>query len=161
MDVPSRPDIAGAHVERQIRDKVLEWEVDCRVVSGEAEKWEAFGRADVAIAASGTVLLELALAGVPAISCYRLDPVARMLFSMITTWSAALPNLIAGHVVTPEFYDKQIRPQRVALTADQLAQDTLYRAAVIEDLELIWSRMQTPVPASELAASTLLSVIGR
>ena len=152
---------AGAHVERQVRDEVLNWDVDCRVVTGDAAKWEAFGRADVAIAASGTVLLELALAGIPHMSCYKLDPIARILFNMITTWTAALPNLIAGHVVTHEFYDKHIRPERMARLADQLARDTLYRAAALEDFDLIWSRMTTGEPASELAARTLLSVIGR
>jgi lipid-A-disaccharide synthase len=32
---------------------------------------------------------------------------------------------------------------------------------MLSDFELIWSRMQTGVPASELAARTVLSVIGR
>lgn len=152
---------AGAHVERQIRDEVLGWDVACKIVSGDAAKWQAFGRADVAIAASGTVLLELALAGVPHMSCYKLDPIARMLFNKITTWTGALPNLIAGHVVISEFYDNQVRAARLALMADQLTRDTLYRAAALEDFDLIWSRMRTGKPASELAAETVLSVIGR
>ena len=37
-------------------------------------KWQAFGEADAALIASGTVSLELALAGVPMMSCYKLDP---------------------------------------------------------------------------------------
>ncbi|KGF66719.1 lipid-A-disaccharide synthase, partial [Hoeflea sp. BAL378] len=152
---------AGAHVERQVRDAVLGWDVPCSVVTGDAAKWEAFGRADVAIAASGTVLLELALAGVPQISCYRLDPIARLLINMITTWTAAIPNMIAGHVVTAELYDNQIRPERVARIADQLSRDTLHRAAALADSDLIWSRMQTGQPASELAARTVLAVLGR
>lgn len=152
--------LAGDHVERQIRDRVLEWDVDCPVYSGDAAKWKLLGEADVAIAASGTVLLELALAGVPHMSSYKLDPIARLLFNMVTTWTAALPNLIAGHVVIPEAYDKQVRPERLALIANQLAQDTLYRAAMVSDFDLIWSRMQTGEPVSDLAAKTVLSVIG-
>lgn len=152
---------AGGHVERLVRDEVLGWDVNCSIVAGDAAKWEAFGRADVAIAASGTVLLELALAGVPHMSCYKLDPIARMLFSMITTWTGALPNLIAGHVVTSEFYDNQVRPERLALLADQLARDTLYREAAVTDFDLIWSRMLTGENVSGRAARTVLSVIGR
>lgn len=152
--------LAGRHVERQIRDKVLELDVNCQVVTGDAAKWKVFARADVAIAASGTILLELALAGIPHISSYKLDPIARMAFSMITTWTGALPNLIAGHVVIPEFYDKQVRPERLARLADQMSRDNLYRAAMIEDFDLIWSRMQTPVPASQRAAEIVLSVVG-
>lgn len=152
---------AGLHVERQVRDEVLGWDVNCRVVTGDDAKWEAFGRADVAIAASGTVLLELALAGVPHMSSYKLDPVARLFFNMITTWTAALPNMIAGHVVTAESYDNHVRPERLARIADQLARDTLHRKAALADCDLVWSRMQTGRPASELAAATVLSVIGR
>lgn len=152
---------AGAHVERQIRDQVLDWEVDCRIVTGETAKWQAFGEADVAIAASGTVLLELALAGVPHISCYKLDPISRLLSGLIVSWTAALPNMIAGHVVISEYYDRQLRPERLARQADQLAADTLHRAAMLADFDLIRSRMEIGVPASEKAAMTLLSVIGR
>lgn len=152
---------AGAHVERQIRDEVLGWDVACRVVTGEAAKWQAFGEADVAIAASGTVLLELALAGVPHMSCYKLDPISRLLSSLITTWTAALPNMIADRVVISEYYDGQLRPERLARQADQLAADTLYRTAMLSDFDLIRSRMEVGVPASQMAARTLLSVIGR
>ncbi len=152
---------AGAHVERQIRDQVLGWDVDCRIVTGETAKWQAFGEADVAIAASGTVLLELALAGVPHISCYKLDPISRLLSGLIVSWTAALPNMIAGRVVISEYYDRQLRPERLARQADQLAADTLHRAAMLADFDLIRSRMEIGVPASEKAAMTLLSVIGR
>lgn len=152
---------AAAHVERQIRDQVLDWNVNCRIVTGDAAKWQAFGQADVAIAASGTVLLELALAGVPHMSCYKLDPIARQLFHLITSWTGALPNMIAGHVVITEFYDNQVKSERLAIVADQLARETLHRAAMLADFDLIWSRMQTGEPASGLAARTLLAVIGR
>ncbi len=150
---------AGAHVERQIRDEVLGWDVPCRIVTGDAAKWQAFGEADVAIAASGTVLLELALAGVPHMSCYKLDPISRLLMSLIVTWTAALPNMIAGNVVISENYDSQLRPERLARQADQLASDTLHRAAMLSDFDLIRSRMEVGVPASEMAARTLLAVI--
>jgi lipid-A-disaccharide synthase len=152
---------AGAHVEHQIRDQVLGWNVDCRIVTGDIAKWRAFGEADVAIAASGTVLLELALAGVPHISCYKLDPISRLLSGLIVSWTAALPNMIAGYVVISEYYDGQIRPERLARQADQLAADTLHRTAMLADFDLIRARMEVGEPASEKAARTLLSVIGR
>ncbi|WP_299863722.1 lipid-A-disaccharide synthase [uncultured Hoeflea sp.] len=152
---------AAPHVERAIRDKALDWDFDCRIVTGEAAKWEAFGQADVAIAASGTVLLELALAGVPHMSSYRLDPVARVLFNMITSWTGALPNMISGRVAVQEFYDNQVRAERLARLADQLSRDTLHRAAILADFDLVRARMQTDEPASLLAARTLLEVIGR
>jgi lipid-A-disaccharide synthase len=150
---------AGGHVFREIRDEILGWDVVCQVVSGDAAKWQAFGEADVAIAASGTVLLELALAGVPHMSCYKLDPVSQQLSRLVTSWTAALPNLIADNVVISEYYDSQIRPARLARQANQLAGDTLHRSAMLSDFDLIRSRMEVDVPASEKAAATLLSVL--
>jgi len=150
---------AGERVQEQIRDEILGWDVACTVVTGDAAKWQAFGEADVAIAASGTVLLELALAGVPHMSCYKLDPVSRQLTRLVTTWTAALPNLIADNVVISENYDSQLRPERLARQANQLASDTLHRAAMLSDFELIRARMEVGVPASEKAAATVLSVL--
>lgn len=150
---------AGEHVRREIRDEILGWDVVCQVVTGDAAKWQAFGEADVAIAASGTVLLELALAGVPHISCYKLDPVSQLLSRLVTSWTAALPNMIADNVVISEYYDSQLRPARLARQANQLAGDTLYRSAMLSDFDLIRSRMEVDVPASHKAAATLLSVL--
>jgi len=150
---------AGEHVRREIRDEILGWDVVCQVVTGDAAKWQAFGEADVAIAASGTVLLELALAGVPHISCYKLDPVSQLLSRLVTSWTAALPNMIADNVVISEYYDSQLRPERLARQANQLAGDTLYRSAMLSDFDLIRSRMEVEVPASHKAAATLLSVL--
>ena len=150
---------AGDHVRREIRDEILGWDVVCQVVTGDAARWQAFGEADVAIAASGTVLLELALAGVPHISCYKLDPVSQLLSRLVTNWTAALPNMIADNVVISEYYDSQLRPARLARQANQLANDTLHRAAMLSDFDLIRSRMEVDVPASRKAARTLLSVL--
>lgn len=150
---------AGEHVRREIRDEILGWDVVCQVVTGDAAKWQAFGEADVAIAASGTVLLELALAGVPHMSCYKLDPLSQLLSRLVTSWTAALPNMIADNVVISEYYDSQVRPARLARQANQLACDTLHRSAMLSDFDLIRSHMQVGVPASQKAAATLLSVL--
>lgn len=150
---------AGTHVERLIRDQVLDWDVACHIVTGDAAKWQAFGQADVAIAASGTVLLELALAGVPHMSCYKVDPLTRQMSRLLTTWTLALPNLIADRVVISEYYDNHVNAERLAREADQLARDTLYRKAMLSGFDLVRSRMEVGVPASEMAARTLLSVI--
>ena len=60
------------HRER-IESEVRSANVPCRIVTGSQEKWQAFATADVALAASGTVSLELALCDVPHATVYRLD----------------------------------------------------------------------------------------
>jgi lipid-A-disaccharide synthase len=78
-----------------IESAAANWPVHPHIVTGEDEKWAAFAAADAALAASGTVTLELALAGVPMISCYRTDWMVRAARRLITVWSGVLPNLIA------------------------------------------------------------------
>lgn len=82
----------------------LAWDGDVRLVHGEAAKHAAFRRARAALAASGTVTLELALAGVPMVVAYKVsrieETVARRLIQVPTI---VLPNLILGENVMPEF----------------------------------------------------------
>lgn len=152
---------ASPRVEAQVRAAVSGWNVRCEVVSGEAAKWQAFGDADVAIAASGTVLLELAIVGVPHMSSYKLDFIARQLVHKLTIWSMALPNLIAGHVVVAEQYNNHVLPERLARVADNLARDTLNRAAMLADFATIRERMHTDAAPSETAADVVLSVLAK
>ena len=57
----------------QVRAGIAGWAVAPRIVVEPADKWAAFRRARAALAASGTVTLELALAGVPTVAAYRLS----------------------------------------------------------------------------------------
>jgi lipid-A-disaccharide synthase len=149
------------HLERRVRDHVLGWPDIVRVTTGRDAQMEAYGRADVALAASGTVLLELALAGVPAISCYRADPLIRRVAErMLTTWSAALPNLIADRVVINEYYDEMIRPGMLARLAEQLAKpDGAHRAMVMEGYGTVRARMQVDEPPSIRAAAIVAGLL--
>ena len=70
--LPTVPNVA-----RLVEAATANWAQKPEIVVDAAGKWRAFGEADAALCASGTVSLELALAGVPLVSCYRLDPVAR------------------------------------------------------------------------------------
>ena len=79
----ARPDVeillpAVPHLVDEIEARAALWPVRPQIVRGEAEKFAAFRRAHAALAASGTVTLELGLAGVPMVVAYRVDPVARV-----------------------------------------------------------------------------------
>jgi len=148
--------------ETLIDEAVATWPFAVEKVSGDAAKWQAFGEADVAIAASGTVLLELALAGVPAISLYRLDFIAGLLAPhLVTTWSAALPNLISDRVIVHEYLESQIRPERIARLAHQYVGDAKTREAVLADLDIVWREMAVERPPEDNAAETVLAVLVR
>src|SRR5690606_23266698 len=110
-----------------VRAATGSWAERPEVVTQPEEKWRAFGAADAALIASGTVSLELALSGVPLFSCYRLDPLMRMAQGMVKVWSGALPNLIADRPVVPEAYNSYVRPQTLARYIEALWADTAMR----------------------------------
>ena len=91
------------------------WPVVPKAISDPQEKLRAFRIARAALAASGTVTLELALAGVPTVAAYRVAGweavIARRL---IRVPSVILANLVLGENVVPEFLQENCVPARLA-----------------------------------------------
>jgi lipid-A-disaccharide synthase len=149
------------HVSDAVRQLTENWPERPEIILDPARKWEAFGDADVALAASGTVSLELALARVPLVSCYKADPLMRLLRGMIRIWTASLPNLIADRPVVPEYYNEFVRPGMLARKIEQLAAVSLERAAQLEGFDDIAAALSTPKPSGEIAAEIVLREIRR
>ncbi|WP_064712834.1 lipid-A-disaccharide synthase [Rhizobium bangladeshense] len=147
------------HKEALVRKMTAGWAVKPEIVIGAEAKWKAFAEADAAMAASGTVILELALADVPVVSAYKVDWIMRMLTSGIKTWTGALPNLIADYPVVPEYLNDIVRGASLARWMERLSADTYQLKAMKEGYELIWQRMQTEKPPGEHAAEILLDVL--
>jgi lipid-A-disaccharide synthase len=148
------------HQEKSVRDLTRDWPQPPEIFVGEAEKWQAFGQADIALAASGTVLLELALTGIPSISTYKTDVMIRFVLNRIKVWSAALPNLIADYPVMPEYFDEFIRPAMLARWLERLGGDTPDRTAMLAGFQSVFDRMETEEPSGALGASIVLNLIG-
>jgi lipid-A-disaccharide synthase len=144
------------HVADLVRTSVARWDEKPEIILDPERKWQTFGKADAALIASGTVSLELALSGVPMISCYRLDPVMRMVQGLVTVWSAALPNLIADQPLVPEHYNQYVRPRYLARQLEALFSDTAYRAWQKQGFVEITRRMATNKPSGEIAAGVVL-----
>jgi lipid-A-disaccharide synthase len=151
---------AVPHQEALVRGIVKDWPQQPEIFVGEAEKWKAFSQSDIALAASGTVLLELALTGIPSVSTYKTDFWIRLALSRIKVWSGALPNLIADYPVMPEFFDEFVRPSMIARLLERLASDTPDRAAMLAGFQTVHALMQTDEPAGEHAAAIVLDLIG-
>jgi lipid-A-disaccharide synthase len=99
----------------EIRAAVARWPVQPRIVTSEAEKYAAFRRARAALAASGTVTLELALAQVPTVAGYRVSLLeAPILRRTIRSPSTILPNLILRENVVPEFHQENCTAEKLA-----------------------------------------------
>ncbi|WDZ78151.1 lipid-A-disaccharide synthase [Ensifer adhaerens] len=145
--------------EKLVREITASWPIQPEITVGAAEKWAAFDRADAAIAASGTVLLELALAGVPVVSTYDPDFLVKFLHKRIRIWSGALPNLIADFPIVPEYFSESIRPGALTRWMERLSGATAQRASMLDGYALVQERMATSQPPGEKAAEIVLGYL--
>jgi lipid-A-disaccharide synthase len=120
-------------VQARVSEAVARWTLPVTVLRGSAEKYDAFAAADVAIAASGTVALELALAGLPHVVAYRINPLTHALVSRIVKVRFVdLVNLLLGREAVPELGQGKCTPENLAAAALTLIEDAAARAAQIE-----------------------------
>lgn len=146
--------------EATIQELTKDWVVKPLIVTGEAAKWDAFTKADAALAASGTVSLELALAKIPMVITYKADKFTRLFIGrLITIWSACLPNIIDDTPIIPEFFNEFVRAGMLCRQVEQLLIDSLARKAQIQGFERITKQMHTDKPAGEIGAEVLLSCL--
>jgi lipid-A-disaccharide synthase len=97
------------------------WPVQPRIVVDEAEKYSAFRRARAALAASGTVTLELALSRIPTVAAYRVSAIeAPILRRVIRIPSTILPNLILEENIVPEFHQEKCTPDNLVNALEPL-----------------------------------------
>jgi lipid-A-disaccharide synthase len=153
------------HLARPVHEASARWPLPPRVVIEPAEKEAAFRSARAALAKSGTVTLELAVAGVPMVTAYRGSNLeyytvgkglGRRLHSII------LPNLILGENAIPELHQHRCQPDLLADAMVPLIGDTEQRRRQIEAFgrldAIMDSGANTP---SARAADVVLEMLGR
>lgn len=135
------------------------WPLRPHLVETEDDKFRAFKLARAALAASGTVTLELALAGTPMVVAYRVDPVAApFLRRMIKAPTTVLANLVLGENAFPEFHQEKSSPENLAGKLLPLLSDTPERRAQLAALARIPALMESAGQnPSEAAAEVVLA----
>jgi len=122
------PTVLG--VADTVRRETARWPGAPVVVLGDTDKWDAFAAADAALAASGTVSLELAFAGVPAVIAYKVSPAtAWIVRRLIRVRHASLVNILHDREVIPEFLQQDCTPDRLAAAVARLLDDPAAGAA--------------------------------
>jgi len=123
------------HVAPLVQAAAKDWPTKIHVVEGDAEKFAAFDAADVALAASGTVTTELALARTPMVVAYRVGwltfAIAR---HFVDVAYITLVNLILGRAAVPEFVQERCTPENLVQALTPLLRDEGARAAQVADL---------------------------
>jgi lipid-A-disaccharide synthase len=148
-------------VAHEVCTAVKEWDVPVTVVTEPAQRFDAFAACEAALAASGTVSLELALAGVPHVIAYKANPLSVFLLRMLTTLKYAnLVNILVGHEAVPERLQGKCRADVLADDIAILLRDDPRRAAQSADFAAALSKL-APEGArpSHRAAEVILGLI--
>ncbi|MFP7672946.1 lipid-A-disaccharide synthase [Marivita sp. S0852] len=109
--IPAAPNVASV-----VEAAVADWPVKPHVLypvddAGRSDKTAAFYAADVALAASGTVSLELAAANTPMVVAYDMNWLSRQIIGrMLRVDTVTLVNLVSDTRVIPEFIGENCRP---------------------------------------------------
>jgi lipid-A-disaccharide synthase len=149
------------HLLEAVREGVTAWKVAPKIVVGEPEKRAAFRIAAAALAKSGTVTLELALAGVPMVTAYRTGALeAFIVRRALTVSSVILANLVIGEHVVPEFIQENCTADQLASALGDVLSDTPLRRRQLEAFARIDGIMSTGhQPPSVRAADLVLATM--
>jgi lipid-A-disaccharide synthase len=162
LDLPFEPVLPTMpHLQDVIREGVKSWPVQPRIIVGEQEKKAAFRSAHAAFVKSGTVTLELALAGVPMVAAYKVGAVeAWILRRAIRGSSVILANLVIGENVVPEFLQQDCTAAKLAPALRDILGDSPLRRRQTEAFAGLDAIMSTGgQPPSARAADIVLTTM--
>jgi lipid-A-disaccharide synthase len=159
--VPVMP--VAASVAPRVTAAVADWPHLPIMVTDVAGKHDAFAAARVALTKSGTSTLELALAGVPMVVTYRVNPITAAIVRRVVKVSyAAMVNLLAGREVVPELIQGDCTPERLAAEVSRLIEDEDAAAAQRAAFAAVMASLRPAAGLpSDAAAVAVLALLDR
>src|SRR5215467_11676630 len=146
------------HLWERVRRDTAAWPIAPRVVVEPNEKWAAFRQARAALAASGTVTLELALAGVPTAVAYKVTLIEELIArALVRVKMVGLANIILGEMVMPELLQRQATAGNLADALVAIARDSPQRrrqCAAFASLDKVME-IGSAVPSERAAAAVI------
>ncbi len=148
------------HVAEMVRARTTDWPLPLTIV-GQGEKADAFAASDAALAASGTVSTELALAEVPMVIGYKLGWFTYWIFKrLIVSPYMSLINLIERKAVIPEYAQESLTPEDLAEEIERLLTDNTAAAEQVAGYRSALEAMGLgAAPPSERAAQAILDIV--
>jgi lipid-A-disaccharide synthase len=155
--IPAAPTVAEA-----VKARVAGWSRRAHVIEGDEAKFDAMKAATVALACSGTVTLELALAGAPMVVGYRLAKLTHTILKrLIRTPYIVLFNIAAQRFIAPEFVQDDCNgPDLARAVAARLDDPELRARQVAEQYEALDKMGRGGPDPSETAATAVLKIVG-
>ena len=152
--------VAAGTVAQDVAGRVAAWPFRVHLVE-ESEKYDAMRAATAALATSGTVSTELALAGAPMVIAYKIDGLSYQLMKrMVTAKHITLFNVAADDRIAPEFIQNEATPTLLAAAVGRLLNDPAAAADQAHRQTAALDLMGRAGPdPSGLAADAVLRVI--
>jgi lipid-A-disaccharide synthase len=153
------PTVSTVHEE--VAAAAKDWGVRAVVVRGTEQKYDAFAASNAALAASGTVTLEVALASVPMVVAYRVNPLTHAIVRrLVKVRYANLLNIVLDRPAIPELLQDDCTPDQLARELAQLLDDSPARSREIEAYHQGLNRLgRGDVSPGLRAADCVLSLI--
>jgi lipid-A-disaccharide synthase len=135
-------------------------DIPCLVVTGRTERYAAFKSSRMAIAASGTVSLELASCGTPHLVAYKFNVLTNFLADIfVNVKYANLINILCDKEIIPEFMLKKCRADLIADKAMELTNMTVAKNMIKETGEGLQKLRLPDVLPSERAAEIVVEMV--
>ncbi len=150
-------------VEKTIRSAVSDWALPVHVVTGEANRYDAFAACDAALAASGTVALELAMAKVPYTIAYKMNPISSFLVrKLVSGRFANLVNILPDKEIVKEYLLEDCTVENLTAEVQKLLDDPTYRQNEVNEAFGVLKTLgaDEAVTPSQKAADVVLEVAG-
>ncbi len=153
------PTVRG--VAPMVREMTARWPVAPIVVETPADKRAAFAAADLALAASGTVSLELAANRVPMVIAYDANPISwHIIWNMLRIDTVTLVNLVSETRAVPEFLGPNCRPGPISASLARLLDSPGARAEQLAAMDETMRRLgEGGEPPGLRAARSVLAAL--
>ncbi|MCY4196885.1 MAG: lipid-A-disaccharide synthase [Rhodobacteraceae bacterium] len=152
----------GALVQDQVRAETAKWQCEIRHFCTDQYqpddaallKTALFSVADLALAASGTVTLELAASSTPSVTAYDVHILSRLIISkLLKVKTVALTNIILDERVIPELLGASCTPQRIGQELEALWANPALQERQIAAGADVMRRLRSPARSSSVAAA--------
>lgn len=152
-------------VADRVRQAAAGWPLPAIIIEGSAEKQDAFAACRAALAASGTVTLELAEAGLACVVAYRVSPLTAFIarkFMGFKIKFASIVNIVMEAMIIPEYLQEECTGPALALALSRLLDDEAARAAQTAGMGEAMRRLGREADRpSQKAADAILGVIAK
>jgi lipid-A-disaccharide synthase len=150
-----------SHVAERVREVAQDWPTPITLIEGDEEKFNSFDAMEVALAASGTVSTELALASVPTIIAYKVGPITGFIFErLVNVPHATLISIVLGREIFPEFIQGECTSENLTKELNLLINNDRAKDKQRKDMSHALKLMgQGATSPSARAASAIVDVI--